>query len=239
MTPGAFIRALDEILGVPARTVTVYDRFLRQAGLLTKHGRGRGSAHRTPLDAARIVIALLVTNSPARAVDAVLDFGQFQTDGWGEQNARSFPHFVSEPFEFEELCGVSEAGTFEEHLAALFAAVPTEQFQKQYADATYVEPIMGGQGPGLSVDVAPTVLWASIDLNGSKYYYDPPGHRSKLLQKYRGISTTREIGIVRIGQALAGISAADFSFKQQQLNRDAQEQLRRDAKAARSQGRSK
>src|SRR4051812_1429977 len=74
-TPGELVTKLSEVLHIPASTLTVYDRFLRQAGLLSKAGRGRGSVHRTPLDTARILIALLSTSMPGRAAEAVDDFG--------------------------------------------------------------------------------------------------------------------------------------------------------------------
>ena len=218
VTPGVFVKALDEILGVPEKTGIVFDRFLKQAGLLTKHGRGPGSAHRTPLDAARITTAMLVTESPARAVDAVLDFGPLRCRG----NSALNPTF-ERPLNFIDLCDVPEAGTFADHLAALFAAASTESFREQIraADHERIDEDTGKRWvfvPFINIIVRSSFLEVEIVLNGRAYdYHSPPtADDLELQKKYRGIQTTREIGIVeivKIAEVLAGIPESESLYR--------------------------
>lgn len=53
-----------------AATLNVFARRLREAGRVSKAGRGRGAAHMTYLDAARFLIACAATDHPERAADA-------------------------------------------------------------------------------------------------------------------------------------------------------------------------
>src|SRR5689334_10900765 len=55
-------------------TLNVFARRLREAGRITKAGRGRGAAHMTYLDAARFLIACAATDHPERAADAEFVF---------------------------------------------------------------------------------------------------------------------------------------------------------------------
>lgn len=51
-------------------TLNLFARRLREAGRVSKAGRGRGAASMTPTDAARFAIACLSADHPERAVDA-------------------------------------------------------------------------------------------------------------------------------------------------------------------------
>ncbi|WLC19330.1 hypothetical protein [Bradyrhizobium diazoefficiens] len=55
-------------------TLNVFARRLREAGRVSKAGRGRGAAHMTFLDAARFLIACAATDHPEQAADAELQF---------------------------------------------------------------------------------------------------------------------------------------------------------------------
>jgi hypothetical protein len=55
-------------------TLNVFARRLREAGRISKAGRGRGAAHMTYLDAARFLIACAATDHPERAADAEFVF---------------------------------------------------------------------------------------------------------------------------------------------------------------------
>ena len=59
MTPGQLVKAVALALDVPEETVVQHDRNLVVAGLRTKGGRGRSAAKVTPLDAARLIVAVL------------------------------------------------------------------------------------------------------------------------------------------------------------------------------------
>ncbi|KAA9014074.1 hypothetical protein F4U94_14665 [Sphingobium limneticum] len=55
-------------------TLNVFARRLREAGRVSKAGRGRGAAHMTYLDAARFLIACAATDHPERTADAEYAF---------------------------------------------------------------------------------------------------------------------------------------------------------------------
>lgn len=58
-TPGQLVQTVADMLGVPAETVTNYDRVLSESGMRSKSGRGRGAAKVTAQDAAYLLIAIL------------------------------------------------------------------------------------------------------------------------------------------------------------------------------------
>ncbi|MBB6192905.1 hypothetical protein FHS51_003159 [Sphingobium wenxiniae] len=68
---------MPELIGVleqhrvdSGATLELFGRRLREANRITKGKRGRGAAHMTYLDAARMLIACAATDHPERAVDA-------------------------------------------------------------------------------------------------------------------------------------------------------------------------
>ena len=58
-TPGQLVERMADVLGVPAPTVSQYDRQLAEAGLRTSGGRGTSAAKVTAADAANLLIAIL------------------------------------------------------------------------------------------------------------------------------------------------------------------------------------
>lgn len=71
MHPGPFNTFLAKACAVDEKTVTVFTRELKEAGLITSGGRGRSAPHMLPVDAARVLIALMATDRPSEAVEAV------------------------------------------------------------------------------------------------------------------------------------------------------------------------
>lgn len=63
---------------VEEKTVTVYTRFLKEAGLMTTGARGVNAPHMLPIDAARITIALLATDNPSKCVERTERFSKLQ-----------------------------------------------------------------------------------------------------------------------------------------------------------------
>jgi len=61
-------------LGVPAARVTVFARQMREAGLLSKHGRGMYAARMTARDCAALLVGVAGAEGPA---DAVAQFQRF------------------------------------------------------------------------------------------------------------------------------------------------------------------
>lgn len=79
-TIGTLTRRIAEAMGVEEKTVTVFVRRLREEEWLTTGARGVNAPSMNYLDAARIVLALLVTDKPSAACDAISDFGSLVLD---------------------------------------------------------------------------------------------------------------------------------------------------------------
>jgi hypothetical protein len=61
-TPGELAKVAAAVLGLPEVQVLSTHRALRQADLVSKHGRGLAAAKMTPTDAAMLLVALLGSN---------------------------------------------------------------------------------------------------------------------------------------------------------------------------------
>jgi hypothetical protein len=70
-TPAQLVRMVSSATGVPLPTIVDIDRKLVQGNLRTKGGRGLHAAKMTPLDAARLLTALLASPHANTAVEAV------------------------------------------------------------------------------------------------------------------------------------------------------------------------
>ena len=60
---------------MPHNSAVVYARVAREAGLLSQAGYGRAAARAVADDAGALIIALVLSPSPARAADYIRDFG--------------------------------------------------------------------------------------------------------------------------------------------------------------------
>ncbi|MDJ0858638.1 MAG: hypothetical protein QNI90_18710 [Dinoroseobacter sp.] len=80
MKQAQFITLMSESLGVEEKTIRVIVRTLREAGLFTTGARGVNAPDITPLDAVRVVIAVVASTAPSRAVRDVLYFGSLKPD---------------------------------------------------------------------------------------------------------------------------------------------------------------
>lgn len=79
-TIGTLTRRIAEAMGVEEKTVTVFVRRLREEEWLKTGARGVNAPSMNYLDAARIMLALLVTDKPSAACDAINDFGSLVLD---------------------------------------------------------------------------------------------------------------------------------------------------------------
>ena len=105
------VKELAASTGTAEKSITVIARWLREDGLLSQKGHGRGAAQATPLDAARLLIALMIGGKSKNAPQAVRDFGQLVISPpyLDEENRTSIErHF-----------GLPSCRTFEEGLAVL------------------------------------------------------------------------------------------------------------------------
>lgn len=110
MKSSAFINIVAEAYRVEEKTVTLYARFMKEAGLITSGARGVNAPHMHPRDAVRLTIALLATGTAAHAVQMYQRFAGMTY----QPNRSSGPHPAS-------LC-VHEGATLESVLLHMFSA---------------------------------------------------------------------------------------------------------------------
>ena len=97
MKQAQFITLMSESLGVEEKTIRLIVRTLREAGLFTTGARGVNAPDITPLDAVRVVIAVVASPSPGRAVRDVKYFGALKPDRRDEEAASYWGlHWVDE-----------------------------------------------------------------------------------------------------------------------------------------------
>jgi hypothetical protein len=118
MKSASFISAMAHVFNVPHKTMVTYDRFLKEGGLLTTGARGVNAPHMTPLDAARVTIALLSTETPGQAVERVKRFGTLPYSPDFEQVWPWYENIGKAAFD-----RTFEGNTLEEVLAFLFGRV--------------------------------------------------------------------------------------------------------------------
>ncbi len=75
MKQGKFISAISDAYRISPGTVRLFVRELNKAGLLTTGAHGVNAPDMTPLDAARVTIAILGTDKPTHAAQAVETYG--------------------------------------------------------------------------------------------------------------------------------------------------------------------
>ncbi len=175
-TPGAFAKNLAEILTILPATMVVYDRVLRDAGLLDKGGRGRSATKRTFLDAARLIIATMSTTSPAQAAKSVLSYGNLITDVEFE---RVYPRDRS--ITLESLCGSRFLSThrFEEALSALIERVGHDDYysfsdyckRQDFGLSFFRNASQSGPSRFITVKVWRERLTTSIMIGPNEYSY--------------------------------------------------------------------
>jgi len=75
-TPGELVKTVSTALDLPEVTVSIYYRNLREAGLVTKGGRGPSAPSLTYLDASRLVISLMGTDTAIHAAREAKRYGR-------------------------------------------------------------------------------------------------------------------------------------------------------------------
>ncbi|MDP2051536.1 MAG: hypothetical protein Q8K33_22185 [Cypionkella sp.] len=115
MKSDAFNHMIATALTTPKKTVIVYARLLKEAGMLTTGARGRHAPEMTPLDAARMTLAILTTESPSQCVERVRRFGQIKYSPGFKKNYRGY-----EPIQPDHFAKLFNGETLEEVLAYVF-----------------------------------------------------------------------------------------------------------------------
>lgn len=102
MKQAQFITLMSESLGVEEKTIRMIVRNLREAGLFTTGARGVNAPDITPLDAVRVVISVVASPSPSRAVQDVRYFGSLKPDMRGDSAKLMMPKVADEDATLEE-----------------------------------------------------------------------------------------------------------------------------------------
>jgi hypothetical protein len=179
-TSGQLVARMSEVLNISVPSMTVYDRFLRQTKWLSKAGRGpRGGVHRSPLDTARLLIAVLGTSSPGRCSEVVDDFGGLE--------CHEIKPGDPDGLTLETLCGpeFGEVHIFERALEGLIAGFGRAEFRAvldQHAVSLDDERFL----PSIIVTVRETKVDAEISIGRNVYrYYHPAALELRALRGQR------------------------------------------------------
>jgi hypothetical protein len=79
-SPAQLMTTVSDATGVPLPTITDIDRRLVKGNLRTKGGRGFNAARMTPLDAARLLTAILGSPQANTSAEAVLRYAETHVD---------------------------------------------------------------------------------------------------------------------------------------------------------------
>src|ERR1019366_7406845 len=115
-TPPDLVKAVSTATGLPLATVTDLDRRLMTRGLRSKGGRGPNAAQMTPLDAARLLTAVLASPQSNEGAEAVLRYEHTQPDT-DRSNKGLFGKIG-----LDDLAGLPPEHGFVEGLAALITS---------------------------------------------------------------------------------------------------------------------
>lgn len=152
--PAQLIQAVSVTTGVPLPTVTDIDRRLVKVGLRSKGGRGRSAANMTPLDAARLLTAILAAPQATLSVEAVTRYAETKPD-----KTRSTDGLFRQ-VELDDLSRLPARHGFVDALAALIASVSTGSLHRLMAKV--------GKGWQLQIEVFAftRATWGRIRLAG-------------------------------------------------------------------------
>lgn len=160
--PPELVKTMAEALGMPAATLTVYDRCLSEAGLRSKHGRGRGASTVTARDAAHLLTAVLASPLVKDSVHSVERYAA--TCARRSEVGGGFANLG-----IAELAALTERSSFVDGLEALFAAVASGSLRaalglpRQDADRLLIEV-----APLISVMATTPATIGEIRLGGVK-----------------------------------------------------------------------
>jgi hypothetical protein len=128
-TPAQLVNAVSNTTGVPLPTVVDIDRKLVKGKLRTKGGRGFNAAQMTPLDAARLLTAVLGSPQANTSVEAVERYAKTRVD-----KARSSDKLFGAA-KLDDLAALPARHSFVDALAALIASAATGSLAKLIASS--------------------------------------------------------------------------------------------------------
>jgi hypothetical protein len=180
------IQALSDATGVPFGTVFDIDRWLVKGNLRPVGGRRFGAAKMTPLDAARMLTAILASPQSNKAAEAVRRYEQTQPD-----KLRSNQKLFSE-IGLDDLAALPARHSFVDGLAAIISSAA------QGSLADYVQKSKTIERTGIEASAVTNatcasicVLTANVDYAATK---DGPARSSGGKTKVAGdLKETRQI----------------------------------------------
>jgi hypothetical protein len=128
-SPAELVRTVSAATGVPLPTIVDIDRRLVKRKLRTKGGRGFNAAQMTPLDAARLLTALLASPQANAAATAVEHYTQTRVD-----KARSSDKLFGAAG-LDDLAALPAKHSFVDALTAVIASVSTGSLAKLIASS--------------------------------------------------------------------------------------------------------
>jgi hypothetical protein len=129
-SPGALVKTLADVLGLPEPTVVVHDRNLVVAGLRSKSGRGWSAAKVTPRDAAHLLTAILGSSQVKDSARAVHRYGA--TRACASTSAQKSFTQIGIP----ELAALGAGHSFIDAVEALIAASASGSLRKAVTGTT-------------------------------------------------------------------------------------------------------
>ena len=166
MTPAELVKNLAAAIGLSEPTVTVYARVLREAGLLTTGARGKNAPPMVLLDAARLLLATVVTDKPSRAAEVITDFGHFK--------CFDITLFKKNgAFTFKKMRSITNDHTIERAIEELLYIFT---FDHESAYFKNVSEFLGPERrpPDCYISILVTELGGEISLPGARYLYHDP-----------------------------------------------------------------
>jgi hypothetical protein len=128
-TPGELVETMAHVLGVPAATVSQYDRQLAEAGLRASGGRGTSAAKVTATDAANLLIAILGAPISGASIKAACQMCETLGAFPARRRLSSTRKFGK--FGFDTLGALPRTHTFRDAVSALIEGVSVgEPFKK-------------------------------------------------------------------------------------------------------------
>jgi hypothetical protein len=128
-TPAQLVSTISLATGVPLATMVDIDRKLVKGNLRAKGGRGFNAAKMTPLDAARLLTAVLASPQANASVEAVQRYTETTMDK-AKSSAKAF-----DAANIDDLAALPARHSFVDALAAVIASVGTGSLAKQMAAA--------------------------------------------------------------------------------------------------------
>lgn len=176
---GGFITGVANILCLPEPTITGAFRVLRVNGLMTTGARGVNAPEMTDMDAARMLIAMLVSERPAYAESGARDFGSLvctnfksaiELNPYLDEQVLEQVNDIAKDFTFEAR-GLSVRHTFEEAISEIIRMFGDDRNEEYWERGQIIAHDGTIFEPQITIEVIPTELSARILMQGNRYEY--------------------------------------------------------------------